>query len=121
MVREYITGQWGVPLNNTLVYPGDLFTNTFTYAIPNNINDIIFDINNIKVVAFVTENQLGEIITGEGCNVTMPVLVDINEYNITKSNTYNKIYDMLGREWKVQFGDLPKGMYIINNKIQYKL
>ena len=28
---------------------------------------------------------------------------------------------MLGREWKVQFGDLPKGMYIINNKIQYKL
>ena len=121
MVREYITGQWGVPLNNTLVYPGDLFTNTFTYAIPNNINDIIFDVNNIKVVAFVTENPLGEIITGTGCDVTAPVSVNINEYNLTNLNTYNKIYDMLGREWKVQFGDLPKGMYIINNKIQYKL
>ena len=121
MVREYITGQWGVPLNNTLVYPGDLFTNTFTYAIPNNINDIIFDVNNIKVVAFVTENQLGDIVTGTGCDVTAPVSVNVNEYNLTNLNTYNKIYDMLGREWKVQFGDLPKGMYIINNKIQYKL
>ena len=121
MVREYITGQWGMPLNNMLVYPGDLFTNTFTYAIPNNINDIIFDISNIKVVAFVTENQLGEIITGTGCDITAPVSVNINEHNLSKSNTYNKIYDILGREWKVQFGDLPKGMYIINNQIQYKL
>ena len=116
-----ITGQWGIPLNNTLVYPGDLFTNTFTYAIPNDINDIEFKIEHIKVVAFVTENPLGEIITGTGCDVTVPVSVNINEYSSSKSNTYNKIYDILGREWKVQFGDLPKGMYIINNKIQYKL
>jgi hypothetical protein len=40
---------------------------------------------------------------------------------LSKSNTYNKIYDMLGREWKVQFGDLPKGMYIVNNKLKLKI
>jgi len=121
MVREYVTGQWGIPLNNTLVYPGDLITNYFTIPVPNNINDIIFDINNVKVVAFVTETQLGEIVTGTGCDITAPVSVSINEYDLSKSDSYNKIYDMLGREWKLQFGDLPKGMYIINNKIQYKL
>ena len=123
MVREYITGQWGVQLNNmnTLVYPGDLFTNTFTYYIPNNINDIIFDINNIKVTAYVTENPFGEIVTGTGCNITLPVLVNINEYDLSKSDSYNRIYDMLGREWKLQFGDLPKGMYIINNKLIHKI
>ena len=122
MVREYITGQWGVPLNNTLVYPGDLFTNTFTYYIPNNINDIIFDINNIKVTAYVTENQLGDIITGTGCNITLPAPPPVSVVDVlSKSNTYNKIYDMLGREWKVQFGDLPKGMYIVNNKLIHKI
>ena len=97
MVREYITGQWGMPLSNTLVYPGDFIYKYFYLCyFQNNINDILFDINNIKVVAFVTETQLGEIITGTGCDVTSPVSVGISEYNLSKSNTYNKIYDILG-------------------------
>ena len=43
--------------------------------------------------------------------------VGINE--VTYSTTEdNKIFDILGREWKCNFVDLPKGMYIINgNKI----
>ena len=43
--------------------------------------------------------------------------VGINEviYSTTEDN---KIFDILGREWKCNFVDLPKGMYIINrNKI----
>ena len=97
MVREYITGQWGVPLSNTLVYPGNLFTNTFTYAIPNNINDIIFDINNIKVVAFVTENQLGDIITGTGCDVTYPTPPPSSVFELLPIIKDNIIYDIYGR------------------------
>jgi len=97
MVREYITGQWGIPLNNTLVYPGDLFTNTFTYYIPNNINDIIFDINNIKVVAFVTENQLGDIITGTGCGVTYPTPPPSSVFELLPTIKDNIIYDIYGR------------------------
>jgi len=117
MVREYITGQWGVQLNsmNALVYPGDLFTNTFTYYIPNNINDIIFDINNIKVTAYVTENPFGEIVTGTGCNITLPTPPPVSVVDIlSKSNTYNKIYDILGRE----LSEIPTGtMYIRNQKL----
>ena len=28
----------------------------------------------------------------------------------------NKIYDVLGREWTCSFANLPKGLYIINNR-----
>ena len=28
----------------------------------------------------------------------------------------NKIYDVLGREWRCSFANLPKGLYIINNR-----
>ena len=43
--------------------------------------------------------------------------VGINEITNTKLID-NRIFDILGREWKGEFIDLPKGMYIINhNKI----
>ncbi len=53
-------------------------------------------------------------------NINTPcfVITSINE--IESSKKINKIYDVLGREWKVQFRDLPKGTYIINNKIYIK-
>ena len=28
----------------------------------------------------------------------------------------NKVYDLLGREWTCSFANLPKGLYIINNR-----
>ena len=56
----------------------------------------------------------------DSANVNTPCFVVTSINEIELSNNYNKIYDVLGREWKVQFGDLPKGIYIINNKIQYK-
>ena len=47
------------------------------------------------------------------------IISAINE--IAPIDSYNKTYDILGRKWKVQFGDLPKGMYITNNKLIYKI
>tara|TARA_R110000824_G_scaffold235872_1_gene424638 strand:- start:400 stop:1635 length:1236 start_codon:yes stop_codon:yes gene_type:complete len=43
--------------------------------------------------------------------------VGINEITYVNQED-NRIFDILGREWKCEFIDLPKGMYIINhNKI----
>tara|TARA_R110001583_G_scaffold48154_1_gene150648 strand:+ start:3775 stop:5061 length:1287 start_codon:yes stop_codon:yes gene_type:complete len=41
--------------------------------------------------------------------------VSINEISSVEKID-NIIYDLLGREWKCDFIDLPQGMYIINNK-----
>ena len=86
-----------ITLPIAFIIPGNLFTNTFTYAIPNNINDIIFDINNIKVVAFVTENQLGDIITGTGCDVTYPTPPPSSVFELLPIIKDNIIYDIYGR------------------------
>jgi hypothetical protein len=43
-----------------------------------------------------------------------------NPTAITELTSYNevdgKIYDVLGREWTCSFTNLPKGLYIINNR-----
>ena len=43
-----------------------------------------------------------------------------NPTAITELTSYNevddKIYDILGREWTCSFANLPKGLYIINNR-----
>jgi len=45
--------------------------------------------------------------------------VGINEVNYIEVED-NRIFDVLGREWKDKFVDLPKGMYIINNNKIFK-
>ncbi len=44
-----------------------------------------------------------------------PIVSSIIESNDIKI-TDNRIFDLLGREWKSDFADLPKGIYIINRK-----
>ena len=39
----------------------------------------------------------------------------INELLVERIND-NKMYDLLGREWTCSFANLPKGLYIINNR-----
>ena len=48
--------------------------------------------------------------TTTGCYI----ISGINE--IKPIDNYSKIYDILGREYKSKVGDLPKGLYIIDNK-----
>ena len=48
---------------------------------------------------------------------TAPVIIGLDEISNIETID-NRIFDILGREWKCDFIDLPKGMYIINhNKI----
>ena len=46
--------------------------------------------------------------------------VGVNDVTYVKPED-NRIFDVLGREWKCDVVDLPKGMYIINNKKYLKL
>ncbi len=56
-----ITGQWGEEISETSRY--SLYTNTFTYNIPEHLNQIPIELNNLKVAVFVAENNQ-EIISG---------------------------------------------------------
>lgn len=47
-------------------------------------------------------------------NTMCYIISNINE--IKPIIGFNKIYDLMGREFKSEVGDLPKGLYIINNK-----
>jgi hypothetical protein len=60
-LRHFLTGQWGVTINNTST--GSFFTDTFTYELPADIRDIPVVLGNLEVVVFVAEGNQ-EIITG---------------------------------------------------------
>ena len=50
-------------------------------------------------------------------NTTPPVSVlEAEDFNTRNS----RVFDILGREWKTNFADLPKGMYIIDGKKVFK-
>ena len=44
----------------------------------------------------------------------------IIEHNNHFNNNSKQIFDILGREWKKDFADLPKGVYIMDGKKIYK-
>ena len=46
--------------------------------------------------------------------------VDVIETENSLKVNDNRIFDVLGREWKSNFADLPKGVYIINGKKVFK-
>ena len=52
-------------------------------------------------------------------------LFDNNSVSVIEADDYinkneKRIFDILGREWKKEFADLPKGMYIIDGKKIFK-
>ncbi|MDG2086143.1 MAG: sialidase family protein [Flavobacteriales bacterium] len=50
-------------------------------------------------------------------NTTPPVsILEAEDFN----NRNSRVFDILGREWKTNFADLPKGMYIIDGKKVFK-
>ncbi|MDG1426614.1 MAG: sialidase family protein [Flavobacteriales bacterium] len=50
-------------------------------------------------------------------NTTPPVsILEAEDFN----NRNGRVFDILGREWKTNFADLPKGMYIIDGKKVFK-
>ena len=48
---------------------------------------------------------------------TSTSIIEAEDMNKTKDN---RIFDVLGREWKTSFANLPKGIYIIDGKKIFK-
>ena len=82
--------------------------------IPSDINDVIFKIEHIEVIAFVTEGQQGEIITGNSCHVTYPTNTPSGLVEILPNGMHQDvIYDVYGRiVTKIK----KNTIYIKNNK-----
>ena len=77
--------------------------------------------------SYIVTDALGNIVTQGGTFTTEEEIkfetgnftVGISEFNYNEQKD-NRIFDVLGREWKCDFIDLPKGMYIINNNKIFK-
>ena len=61
MLRHMITGTWGEQILN--INQNTLYSNQYSWIMPANIQDVIFDPANISVLAFVSEGNQ-EILTG---------------------------------------------------------
>lgn len=61
MLRDLLTGQWGIDINTTTT--GSFFTQTFTYTVPADVNSVPIALEDIEVLAYVAEGQQ-EILSG---------------------------------------------------------
>lgn len=55
MARNMVTGQWGVDITSTTT--GSTSLETFTYSVPQSINNVDCNLGNLEVVAFIAEGQ----------------------------------------------------------------
>lgn len=68
MLRHMLTGQWGVEISTTS--EGSLYTGSFAYEIPADYNDVEVVLENLDVVAFVTETHQ-EVVSGSMAEITL--------------------------------------------------
>lgn len=68
MLRDLVTGQWGIPINTTSAT--NFYTTTLSYDIPADINGVDMVLEDLHVVAFVAESHQ-EIISGNGAEMVL--------------------------------------------------
>jgi len=110
-----VTGQWGEDLLSgpTPVGPGYFVFSRYTYPVPTYINDVMFKVEHIRAVAFVTEGMYGEIINADECEVTYPLPPPVSITEILPRINDNIIYDIYGR----RVTEIKENtIYIKNNK-----
>jgi hypothetical protein len=107
-----------VPTSYATLTPG----NCYSFIIYDSYGDGI-----LSPGFYMVKDATGNVLAYGGSNYTTedqtnfetaPVVIGIEE--ITQTQIDNRIFDILGREWKGDFIDLPKGMYIINNNKIFK-
>jgi len=76
MLRHLITGQWGIEISETT--QGSFYTTTLTYELPDNYNDIDVVVEDIDIVAFVSETHQ-EIVSGCMAEIIYPAA---SEYDV---------------------------------------
>ena len=62
----------------------------------------------------------GQFTSVNDCFNACVVISEINEVQDLNIKKDTRIFDLLGREWKTNFNDLPKGIYIVNKKKIFK-
>lgn len=82
MLRHLLTGQWGVEISETS--EGTLYTKTLTYEIPDDYKDVPVVLEDVDVVAFVSQSHQ-EIISGNMAEITM---VESNDYDAAILTSY---------------------------------
>ena len=115
MLRDMVTGQWGEDLLSgpTPVGPGYFVFTRYIYPIPPYINDVMFRVEHMEVIAFVTEGLQGEIISGNACEITYPLPPPVSITEILPKVNDNIVYDIYGR----QVTEIKENtIYIKNNK-----
>ncbi len=68
MLRDLLTGQWGIPIQNTSA--NSFYTTTLVYEVPEDVRDIDVVIDDIHLVAFVAESHK-DIISGNGAEIVI--------------------------------------------------
>ena len=76
MLRQLLTGQWGVEISETST--GSLFSKTIAYDIPENYNDVDVVLENLDIVAFVTESHQ-EVVSGKSAGAI--TMIESNDYD----------------------------------------
>lgn len=82
MLRHLITGQWGVEITETT--EGSLYSNTFSYDIPADYNGVPVVLEDLDIVAFVSETHQ-EIVSGVKGTLVMEAAYD---YDVTVSEVF---------------------------------
>ncbi|HON17989.1 MAG TPA: Omp28-related outer membrane protein [Salinivirgaceae bacterium] len=111
-----ITGQWGAEINQTS--EGSLYTNTFTYTIPDSYNGIPALLQNLRVAVYVTESNNKETING--IQIT-PAFINVPtepEFQIVSNNTPADVWDGI---ISPQFNVLSLCQNLDTLEIQYKV
>ncbi|MDY0102002.1 MAG: Omp28-related outer membrane protein [Lentimicrobium sp.] len=83
MLRHLITGQWGEEVTTTT--QGTLVTRTYSYVVPADYTSVPAVVENMKVVAFVTQDHQ-EILTGDEVDAIGGTNLFIGEMTSTEPN-----------------------------------
>ena len=87
MLRHMLTGNWGDQITN--INPNTLYSNQYTWLMPDSIQDVPFDPINISVIAFVSEGNK-EILSGT--EVTPDIVFEHDwDVDCVSSNAKNAI------------------------------
>lgn len=90
MLRDYLTPLWGDTISDCT--EGSFFTKDYTYAVPENINDVAVDPAELEVIVFVANDKTDVLnVTGvkpvcEG--LELPLAAEISAYRIPVQGTY---------------------------------
>ncbi len=86
-----ITGQWGAEIIQTTT--GSLYSNTFTYTIPQHYNNIPAELVNMRVAVFVTQNNNKETINGIQITPTLVNIPTQPEFSIVSNTTPTDVWE----------------------------